>query len=103
MPVNILNNSPHMWSPPPAPAEAMLILRQIAQNSHPIDLRTAHQNHRHRPPAPHPIRKPGRVTSRSGPTVTSLSGVYISDSHKVYYGTFSDLTIRPARKPCCED
>src|SRR5262249_29424319 len=52
------------------------LLRQIAQNVHPIDLRTAHQNHRHRPPAPHPIRKPGRVTSLSGPTVTSLSGVY---------------------------
>src|SRR5262249_45138242 len=52
------------------------LLCQIAQNVHPIDLRTAHQNHRHRPPAPHPIRKPGRVTSLSGPTVTSLSGVY---------------------------
>src|SRR5215467_15080753 len=56
------------------------LLRQIPQNVHPIDLRTAHQNHRHRPPAPHPIRKPGRVTSRSGPTVTSLSGVYIGIS-----------------------
>src|SRR5262245_10281183 len=63
------------------------LLCQIAQNVHPIDLRTAHQNHRHRPPAPHPIRKPGRVTSLSGPTVTSLSGVYILDSHKRYYGT----------------
>src|SRR3954468_24167778 len=52
------------------------LLCQIEQNVHPIDLRTAHQNHRHRPPAPHPIRKPGRVTSLSGPTVTSLSGVY---------------------------
>src|SRR5262245_14012479 len=52
------------------------LLCQIAQNVHPIDLRTAHQNHRHRPPAPHPIRKPGRVTSLSGPTVTSLSGAY---------------------------
>src|SRR5262245_9912856 len=56
------------------------LLCQIAQNVHPIDLRTAHQNHRHRPPAPHPIRKPGRVTSLSGPTVTSLSGVYTSHS-----------------------
>src|SRR4051812_21339373 len=53
------------------------LLSQIAQYIHPIDLRTAHQNHRHRPPAPHPIRKPGRVTSLSGPTVTSLSGVYM--------------------------
>src|SRR5260370_37690051 len=56
------------------------LLSQIAQYIHPIDLRTAHQNHRHRPPAPHPIRKPGRVTSLSGPTVTSLSGVYTSPS-----------------------
>src|SRR5215813_13821149 len=63
------------------------LLCQIAQNVHPIDLRTAHQNHRHRPPAPHPIRKPGRVTSRSGPTVTSLSGVYIYASREQYFGT----------------
>src|SRR6476646_8661076 len=63
------------------------LLSQIAQYIHPIDLRTAHQNHRHRPPAPHPIRKPGRVTSLSGPTVTSLSGVYIRHSPNGRYGT----------------
>src|SRR5262245_20212347 len=62
------------------------LLCQIAQNVHPIDLRTAHQNHRHRPPAPHPIRKPGRVTSLSGPTVTSLSGVYMRHSRNGGYG-----------------
>src|SRR5499426_1267327 len=62
------------------------LLCQIAQNVHPIDLRTAHQNHRHRPPAPHPIRKPGRVTSLSGPTVTSLSGVYTGGSQNEIYG-----------------
>src|SRR4029077_21270278 len=62
------------------------LLCQIAQNVHPIDLRTAHQNHRHRPPAPHPIRKPGRVTSLSGPTVTSLSGVYSRHSQNGIYG-----------------
>src|SRR5215813_11024955 len=62
------------------------LLCQIAQNVHPIDLRTAHQNHRHRPPAPHPIRKPGRVTSLSGSTVTSLSGVYNRHSPNEIYG-----------------
>ena len=62
------------------------LLCQIEQNVHPIDLRTAHQNHRHRPPAPHPIRKPGRVTSLSGPTVTSLSGVYTGHSRNGIYG-----------------
>src|SRR5437762_1022407 len=61
-------------------------IRQIVQHAHPVDLRPAHRNHRHRPDAPHP--KPWRVTSLSGPTVTSLSGVYRSDSHKVYYGIF---------------
>src|SRR5262245_51695268 len=63
------------------------LLRQIAQNVHPIDLRTAHQNHRHRPPAPHPIRKPERVTSLSWPTVTSPSGVYMPYSPNGSYGT----------------
>src|SRR5215510_8587150 len=58
------------------------LLCQIAQNVHPIDLRTAHQNHRHRPPAPHPIRKPGRVTS--------LSGVYTRGSRNGIYGTSGD-------------
>jgi hypothetical protein len=28
------------------------------------------------------------VTSLSGPKMTSLSGVYMSDSHKVYYGIY---------------
>src|ERR1700716_3217132 len=50
-------------------------IRHIVQHAHPVDLRPAHRNHRHRPNAPHP--KPRRVTSLSGPTVTSLSGVYI--------------------------
>src|SRR5205823_14010168 len=59
---------------------------QILQHAHPVDLRPAHRNHRHRPKTPQP--KPWRVTSLSGPTVTSLSGVYRSDSHKVYYGIF---------------
>src|SRR5258705_13595651 len=49
--------------------------RQILQHAHPVDLRPAHRNHRHRPKTPQP--KPWRVTSLSGPTVTSLSGVYI--------------------------
>src|SRR5882724_1775733 len=47
---------------------------QILQHAHPVDLRPAHRNHRHRPKTPQP--KPWRVTSLSGPTVTSLSGVY---------------------------
>ena len=50
------------------------VCSQILQHTHPVDLRPAHRNHRHRPNAPHP--KPWRVTSLSGPTVTSLSGVY---------------------------
>src|SRR6266403_3116214 len=53
--------------------------RQIPQHAHPVDLRPAHRNHRHRPKTPQP--KPWRVTSLSGPTVTSLSGVYTSCSH----------------------
>src|SRR5713101_734033 len=48
-------------------------IRQIVQHAHPVDLRPAHRNHRHRPHAPQP--KLWRVTSLSGPTVTSLSGV----------------------------
>src|ERR1700685_1256147 len=59
-------------------------IRQIAQHAHPVDLRPAHRNHRHRPNTPQP--KAWRVTSVSGLTVTSLSGVYIRDSHKTYYG-----------------
>src|SRR3977135_4253380 len=50
-------------------------IRQILQHAHPVDLRPAHRNHRHRPNAPQ--LKPWRVTFLSGPTVTSLSGVYI--------------------------
>src|SRR5713226_9133925 len=49
-------------------------IRQILQHAHPVDLRPAHRNHRHRPNAPQP--KLWRVTSLTGPTVTSLSGVY---------------------------
>src|SRR5713226_4222305 len=55
-------------------------IRQIVQHAHPVDLRPAHRNHRHRPNAPQP--KLWRVTSLSGPTVTSLSGVYKLLSHK---------------------
>src|SRR6266436_2480510 len=62
------------------------VCSQILQHAHPVDLRPAHRNHRHRPNAPQP--KLWRVTSLTGPTVTSLSGVYIADSHKVYYGIF---------------
>src|SRR4249919_2484625 len=68
------------------------LLSQIAQYIHPIDLRTAHQNHRHRPPAPHPIRKPGRVTSLSGPTVTSLSGVYTGCHSHLEKSLFAPVT-----------
>src|SRR5258707_4463515 len=49
--------------------------RQILQHAHPVDLRPAHRNHRHRPTTPQP--KPWRVTSLSWSKVTSLSGVYI--------------------------
>src|ERR1700704_6620995 len=49
-------------------------IRQILQHAHPVDLRPAHRNHRHRPNAPQ--LKPWRETFLSGPTVTSLSGVY---------------------------
>src|SRR5258706_3648871 len=51
-------------------------IHQIVQHAHPVDLRPAHRNHRHRPNTPH--TKLRRVTSLSGPTVTSLSGVYRS-------------------------
>src|SRR6266404_9661168 len=54
-------------------------IRQIVQHAHPVDLRPAHRNHRHRPNAPQ--LKLWRVTSLSGPTVTSLSGVYSRRSH----------------------
>src|SRR3979490_2280630 len=53
-------------------------IREILQHAHPVDLRPAHRNPRHRPNAPHP--NPWRVTSLSGPTVTSLSGVYTQKS-----------------------
>src|SRR5258705_1330905 len=54
------------------------VCSQILQHAHPVDLRPAHRNHRHRPKTPQP--KPWRVTSLSGPTVTSLSGVYTACS-----------------------
>src|SRR4029450_8006676 len=54
---------------------------QISQHAHPVDLRPAHRNHRHRPKTPQP--KPWRVTFLSGPTVTSLSGVYIFNTRNV--------------------
>src|ERR1035437_10995861 len=59
-------------------------IRQIVQHAHPVDLRPAHRNHRHRPNAPQ--LKLRRVTSLSGPTVTSLSGVYTYSSQNVGHG-----------------
>src|SRR6202453_3574928 len=56
-------------------------IRQIAQHAHPVDLRPTHRNHRHRPNTPQ--LKLRRVTSLSGPTVTSLSGVYIAATDDV--------------------
>jgi transposase len=44
-------------------------------------------NHLRPRAAPHP--KPWRVTSLFGPTVTSLSGVYITNSHNLHYGIYS--------------
>src|SRR5450830_1755800 len=58
---------------------------QIVQYAHPVDLRPAHRNHRHRPNAPE--LKLRRVTSLSGPTVTSLSGVYTLRTQIRCYGT----------------
>src|ERR1700724_2690756 len=58
--------------------------RQILQHAHPVDLRPAHRNHRHRPKTPQP--KPWRVTSLSGPKMTSLSGVYTALSQIHCYG-----------------
>lgn len=49
-------------------------IHQIAQYAHPVDLRPAHRNHHHRPKTSQ--SKSWRVTPLSGPTVTSLSGVY---------------------------
>src|SRR5664280_3306306 len=59
---------------------------QIVQYAHPVDLRPAHRNHRHRPNTPQ--LKLWRVTSLSGRTVTSLSGVYILSARKSRYGMF---------------
>ena len=67
-------------------------IRQIVQHAHPVDLRPTHRNHRHRPNAPQ--LKLRRVTSLSGPTVTSLSGVYMKMSPIDCYGT----SIRPSQK-----
>src|ERR1019366_1698718 len=58
---------------------------QVLQHAHPVDLRPAHRNHRHRPKTPQP--KPWRVTSLSGPKVTSLSGVYTALPRIRCYGT----------------
>src|ERR1700692_4659973 len=58
---------------------------QILQHAHPVDLRPAHRNHRHRPKTPQP--KPWRVSSLSGPKVTSLSGVYTDLPRIRCYGT----------------
>src|SRR5450756_788982 len=66
---------------------------QIVQYAHPVDLRPAHRKHRHRPNTPQ--LKLWRVTSLSGRTVTSLSGVYNHWPHKLHYGIFPQL--RPAR------
>src|ERR1700682_3542525 len=59
-------------------------IRQIVQHAHPVNLRPAHRNHRHRPNAPQ--LKLRRVTSLSGPTVTSLSGVYKNITRTECYG-----------------
>src|SRR6266478_2659360 len=67
--------------------------RQILQHAHPVDLRPAHRNHRHRPKTPPP--KPWRVTSLSGPTVTSLSGVYTADSHNERLWNLSPMNSPP--------
>src|SRR3954465_8781580 len=76
---------------PPKPHQCRCVgyldpaIRQIAQHAHPGDLRPAHRNHRHRPNAPQ--LKTRRVTSLSGPTVTSLSGVYNqhSDNERLWH------------------
>src|SRR5258708_30608918 len=68
------------------------VCSQILQHAHPVDLRPAHRNHRHRPKTPQP--KPWRVTSLSGPTVTSLSGVYNVTSPIECYGILQSS--RPA-------
>jgi hypothetical protein len=68
---------------------------QIVQYAHPVDLSPAHRNHRHRPNTPQ--LKLWRVTSLSGPTVTSLSGVYTRDSHKTYYGISKNQYFRAFR------
>src|SRR5216684_8789979 len=65
-------------------------IRQIVQHAHPVDLRPAHRNHRHRPNAPQP--KLWRVTSLTGPTVTSLSGVYKDYSHNGWLWKKSSLS-----------
>src|SRR5450759_2268054 len=59
---------------------------QIVQYAHPVDLNPAHRNHRHRPNTPQ--LKLWRVTSLSGRTVTSLSGVYMVSARKSRYGIF---------------
>src|SRR3979409_1690698 len=64
-------------------------IRQILQHAHPDDLRPAHRNHSHRPNAPQ--LKPWRVTFLSGPTVTSLSGVYTNVAPIECYGTSARL------------
>src|ERR1700716_4282526 len=70
-------------------------IRQIVQHAHPVDLRPAHRNHRHRPNAPHP--KPWRVTSLSGSTVTSLSGVYTAPSHNERLWNVGTTALRLSR------
>src|ERR1700704_5276309 len=67
-------------------------IRQILQHAHPVDLRPAHRNHRHRPNAPQ--LKPWRVTSLSGPTVTSLSGVYTDIPQIECYGILAGTAAR---------
>src|SRR5258708_5076719 len=69
------------------------VCSQILQHAHPVDLRPAHRNHRHRPKTPQP--KPWRVTS-SGPTATSLSAVYTACSRNERLGNVRRLTDRRA-------
>src|ERR1700687_5771140 len=66
-------------------------IRQILQYAHPVDLRPAHRNHRHRPNAPQ--LKLRRVTSLSRPTVTSLSGVYncLSRNERLWNASYNAI------------
>src|SRR5713101_7404405 len=62
-------------------------IRQILQHAHPVDLRPAHRNHRHRPNAPQlKLRR-----------VTSLSGVYTIQSRQ--HGNGTSIASAPRATP----